>query len=72
MKSSCLAHFSLVCCGAHACEVIIQSPAKCGEPPFPMKNKNNLNVSLSLIGFFQKIQWPFRQRVESVTIYDIQ
>ena len=38
-------------------EAIIQSPAKCGEPPFPMKNKNNLNVSLSLIGFFQKINF---------------
>ena len=26
-----------------------------GEQPLPIKNKNSLNVSLSLIGFFQKI-----------------
>ena len=35
------------------CEVKIHSPKISGEPPFPIKNKNNLKVSLSLIGFFQ-------------------
>ena len=37
------------------CDVKIQCEMRLGEQPLPTKNKYSLEVSLSLIGFFQKI-----------------
>ena len=36
-------------------EVRIHFEITCGEQPFPIKNNKSLKVSLSPIGFFQKI-----------------
>ena len=54
-KSSCRARFSAFLSEVQCCEVKIQCEMRLGEQPLPTKNKYSLEVSLSLIGFFQKI-----------------
>ena len=64
-KSSCRAHFSAFWSEVQCCEVKIQCEMRLGEQPLPTKTKNSLKVSLSLIGFFQKINLKSCGQTES-------
>ena len=61
-KSSCRERFSAQ---VQCCEVKIQCEMRLGEQPLPTKNKSSLKVSLSLIGFFQKINLKSCGQTES-------